>query len=48
LNTDFGIENEGKDCKIVPIREWVFMGGGRIEGIKESECGQCTLLTYMK
>jgi hydrogenase maturation factor len=40
LNTDFGIKNERKDCKIGLGGEWVLVGSGRvIQKIKEGEYG---------
>jgi hypothetical protein len=32
LNTNFRIKNEKQDCKIGPVREWVLMGGGKVNG----------------
>jgi hypothetical protein len=32
LNTDFGIKNEGKNCKIDPVR-WVLVGGGGVNTV---------------
>jgi hypothetical protein len=38
MNTDF--KNEGQDGKMGPVREWVLVGGRRMnEGIKAGEYG---------
>jgi hypothetical protein len=37
LNIDLGIKNEGQDYKIGPVREWVFVDKGRVNGGDKGE-----------
>jgi hypothetical protein len=49
LNNEYGLKNEGQECKTGPVTGRVLVGGaGWIERLKEGAYGQCALYVCIK